>query len=278
MRNYSSHGIVPMLNGKYRDRYLYPRVQVKVINENIFIVGIGHGVDAVLELIDNIKQLDFGNITFDILDKKVDEVKNVFEYKEKPFNYQFLTSWAALNKNSWISFNGMDSENKINYLNKLLEKNLAFISNELKLTAPNKLISMIKVNSIEPASIDNKWGAFEGMFKTNFILPSFIGLGNGITRGYGTLFNERSCQIFNKDDLGLRDLDNKKCFESKLDEIDFDDFNKLNIRKNKKSHRLKRKKRKQSKNVKNDNYNDNQNKNSEPNFNTELYHQKQHKV
>ena len=63
MHNYSSYDIVPMLNGKYRDRYLYPRVQVKVLNENIFIIGIGNGVDAVLRLIDNIKSLDFGNIT-----------------------------------------------------------------------------------------------------------------------------------------------------------------------------------------------------------------------
>ena len=41
MRNFSSFDIIPMLNGKYRDRYLYPRVQVKVINEQIFIIGIG---------------------------------------------------------------------------------------------------------------------------------------------------------------------------------------------------------------------------------------------
>ena len=36
---------------------------------------------------------------------------------------------------------------------------------------------------------DNGWGAFAGEFKTNFILPSYTGLGNGITRGYGTLFS-----------------------------------------------------------------------------------------
>jgi hypothetical protein len=135
---------------------------------------------------------------------------------------------------------------------------------------------MIKVNSIEPASIDdNKWGAFDGVFKTNFNLPSFIGLGNGITRGYGTLFNADSCQIINKDDLGLQGLDENKCFESDLDEIQPDDFNKLNVKQDKRRHRLKRK---ISKNFNNDNYIDNQKKDSEPNFNTELYHEKQHKV
>ncbi|MEE3196083.1 MAG: CRISPR-associated endonuclease Cas6 [Candidatus Neomarinimicrobiota bacterium] len=279
IRNFSSYDIVPMLNGKYRDRYLYPRVQVKVINEKIFITGVGHGVKPVLQLIDNIKQLDFGNIKFDILEKRVDENKNIFDYKDETVNYQFLTSWAALNKNSWKIFKNMESEDKVNFLNKLLEKNLAFISNELKLTPPKKFLSMIKVNSIEPDSIDdNKWGTFNGVFKTNFNLPSFIGLGNGITRGYGTLLNADSGQLINKDDLGLQHSDENKFFESDLDEIQPDDFNKLNLKQDKRSHRLKRKKRKRSKNFNNGNYIDNQKKDSEPNFNTELYHQKQHKV
>jgi hypothetical protein len=27
-----------------------------------------------------------------------------------------------------------------------------------------------------------------GAFETNFILPNYIGVGNGITRGFGTIF------------------------------------------------------------------------------------------
>ena len=214
MKNFSSYNVVPMLNGEFRNRYLYPRVQVKVINEKIFIIGIGNGYDPVLQLTDNINQLDFGNITFDILEKRIDENENIFDYKEDPINYQFITSWAALNKNSLKTFRKMKPENRINYLNKLLEKNIAFISNELNLDPPEKLISMIKINSTEPMLIDNrKWGSFEGKFKTNFHLPSFVGLGNGITRGFGTLFNENYSKIFNREFLGLNESEENKYFE-----------------------------------------------------------------
>ena len=34
MKNYPKSEIVPMLNGSYRKKYLYPRVQVKILNEN----------------------------------------------------------------------------------------------------------------------------------------------------------------------------------------------------------------------------------------------------
>ena len=63
MKNFSSYNVVPMLNGEFRNRYLYPRVQVKVINEKIFIIGIGNGYDPVLQLTDNINQLDFSLVT-----------------------------------------------------------------------------------------------------------------------------------------------------------------------------------------------------------------------
>ena len=34
---------------------------------------------------------------------------------------------------------------------------------------------------------DGKTGSFEGSFKTNIILPNLIGVGNGITKGYGVI-------------------------------------------------------------------------------------------
>ena len=64
MKNYPKSEIVPMLNGSYRKKYLYPRVQVKILNEKIYFLGIAEGVSAVKSLVQNFNALDFGNITF----------------------------------------------------------------------------------------------------------------------------------------------------------------------------------------------------------------------
>ena len=66
MRQYPNEDIIPMLDGTYRDRYLYPRVQVKILNEQIYLIGINEGVDSVISLSERLKSLDFGNITFDV--------------------------------------------------------------------------------------------------------------------------------------------------------------------------------------------------------------------
>ena len=61
MRQYPDEPVIPMLDGTYRDRFLYPRVQVKILNEQIYIIGIHEGVDAVLSLAKKFDIFDFGN-------------------------------------------------------------------------------------------------------------------------------------------------------------------------------------------------------------------------
>ena len=97
MRQYPEEDIIPMLNGSYRKRYLYPRVQVKILNEEIYLIGINEGIDSVLSLNDKLQSLDFGNITFDIEDSNVEVSKNQFIPSEEMIRYQFLTPWVALN-------------------------------------------------------------------------------------------------------------------------------------------------------------------------------------
>ena len=79
MRQYPEEELIPMLDGRYRDQFLYPRVQVKILNEQIYIVGINEGVDPVLSMVEKFDFLDFGNITFQVLDVDVDEHKDLFQ-------------------------------------------------------------------------------------------------------------------------------------------------------------------------------------------------------
>ena len=44
MKQFPGEKIVPFLDGKLRNKYLYPRVQVKILNEKIYIIGIKEGV------------------------------------------------------------------------------------------------------------------------------------------------------------------------------------------------------------------------------------------
>ena len=44
IKQFADNKIIPMLNGQYRKEFLYPRVQVKILNEQIYLVGINEGL------------------------------------------------------------------------------------------------------------------------------------------------------------------------------------------------------------------------------------------
>ena len=105
------------------------------------------------------------------------------------------------------------------------------------------IFTKINLSTLLPKKLEeNNWAAFDGEFETNFILPNFIGIGNGITRGYGTLH-------------GLFDLNEKDLIQSEigvtnsqLDEkkpTSFTDFQEIDINKVPNSNKVI--KRKQSK-------------------------------
>ena len=58
MKNFPNEEIVPMLNGSYRKKFLYPRIQVKTHNDEILLVGLNQGVDPILKIYDKIKDLN----------------------------------------------------------------------------------------------------------------------------------------------------------------------------------------------------------------------------
>ncbi len=247
MKKYPKSDIVPMLNGSYRKKYLYPRVQVKILNEKIYFLGIGEGVNPVKRLIKNLKILDFGNITFDI--KEIVSSENgVFKQTNEIHKYKFITPWVALNKSNSRIYLKTPNNNKRSFLNKLLGKNLIFLSKEFNIELGCNILTDVDldINSLDNCKETKDLG-FEGYFFTNFILPNFIGLGNGITRGYGSF---QYVTEVNKNLLNLNSF-------SELSHVDT--FSRDKIKKNKTT-TIKNKKNNPSKH-----YNDNE---SEINYNT----------
>ena len=204
MRQYPNEDIIPMLDGTYRDRYLYPRVQVKILNEQIYLIGINEGVDSVISLNERLKSLDFGNITFDVEHTDLDSVSNQFTPSDNLVHYKFITPWVALNHMTGGKYKFLTNQEKPSYLNKLLGQNIIFLAKEVGVDLTDDILTKVKVSSLFPKPLDdNKWGAFMGAFKTNFILPNYIGIGNGITRGYGTIYGASGSDALSFDENEL---------------------------------------------------------------------------
>ena len=292
MKNYPKSEIVPMLNGSYRKKYLYPRVQVKILNEKIYFLGVAEGVSAVKSLIDNFKALDFGNITFKIKDIIIDE-NGLFEQTDHINKYKFITPWVALNRTNIKKFSKTSASQKRKFLCELLTRNLIFLTSEFKIDVDEKILTDIELEDKSLSNFnENREVSFEGSFLTNFLLPDFIGLGNGITRGYGSIKHEQKIKdeeidtskfyMLDKKNINSKSNNKKKSLKRRRkslhkktitneeNEINYNTL-KNNISnsaaKNKKANSKKFKKKKASDRALNN-----------INFNSEKYHKKQHSI
>ena len=232
MRQFPDEEIVPMLDGSYRQQFLYPRVQVKILNEQIYIVGIGEGVDPIKSMVSKMDFLDFGNITFQVLDTEVDEQTDQFQPMTKLIRYRFVTPWVALNQTTGYRYRFLNNVDRVNFLNKLLGQNIVFMAREMGMEVEENIFTKVTLSSLFPKPVDeNNWGAFNGEFRTNFLLPNYLGIGNGITRGYGTMFGLFNPEMFSFNEGDLQELEAQAVkdepeeatvAESDLQEIDVD--------------------------------------------------------
>ena len=231
MNQFPDEEIVPMLDGSYRQKFLYPRVQVKILNEQIYIVGINEGVDSIKAIAQKMDFLDFGNITFQVLDNEIEEHGNRFQPVSKLIRYRFVTPWVALNQTTGYRYRYLNNADRVNFLNRLLGQNIVFMAREMGMELEENIFTKVTLSSLFPRQVDeNNWGAFDGEFRANFVLPNYLGIGNGITRGYGALFGLFNPELFSFNEGDLQELEAKaakesndkqtKIAESDLQEID----------------------------------------------------------
>ena len=281
MKQFPDNEIVPMLNGTYREKFLYPRVQVKILNEQIYLIGIAEGVEPIKSILSELTSLNFGNITFEISKSEIEENNDSFKLMPELIKYRFVTPWIALNQNTGKKYRSLKNKDRINYLNKLLGKNIIFLAREMGIETDENIFSKLHLSTLVPKAIDdNNWGAFNGEFKINFLLPNYLGIGNGITRGYGTIceyndslslktdFKETNLkQKISPSIKAKRQKKSKRIFSEEFD-IEEDDINDNKNGQHKKSKRNKQswKRKKISKKA-----------SGEINYNSEEYHKKQHK-
>ena len=308
IRHFKDELIVPMLNGSNRHKFLYPRVQVKILNEQIYIIGIKDGLVPVIAIAEKVKKLDFGNITFDVDSFEIFESNNDFISSKQVITYEFLTPWIALNHMNQGTYKKSNEEEQRLFLNKLIGQNIVFLANELNLSLEKNIYTKLEINDLSPKKVDEKnWGSFEGAFKTNCVLPNYIGLGNGITRGFGTIyFNPKSIALKLNGEKESDQFENSDSFkkEKELDLVIISDVPKPRRRNtNNKFKTSKKNKVKFIKNVNSKKHSKNSNSSSkkttrysdskkidnnfnrveqvkekeEKNFNTEEHHKRQHK-
>ena len=164
--------------------YSYPKLQYKLIKNNLAIMAIEEVSDLNSKLFEEIEYINiFGDMFFDVKKELIIKNEDIIYSRNEMFNYKFITPYLPLNEKNFskylkgeYSLERAITNNILEVLKGLeiwLEKdNKIYTSTNLEITSRNlKNVNMI---------------AFTGNFSTNIKFPNYFSLGKRKSLGYGT--------------------------------------------------------------------------------------------
>lgn len=171
-------------------RYDYPVIQYKRIGINPAIVCVDYGVDEIHHLFST------QNLTIHIGDRPLElGVKNLQMHQytlqvwEKSFHYR-LYNWLALSQENYQRYHSIQDElERIEFLESILTANIIAFAKGVKWDVDRTI--RLRIDEVMRAKLvpykSQRLMAFDLTFRTNVFLPDFIGLGKGVSLGFGTV-------------------------------------------------------------------------------------------
>ncbi len=168
--------------------YRYPLIQYKVTGRKASLVCLGPGTDDIHYLLQNRR-----------LDLRIGDRREVFEIEDiqlcyhqvqlwqARFHYS-LKDWMALNQENYKKFLALDSEvERLQFLENLLKANLLSFAGGLDWYVEEPIEA--RITQLK----GSRWLPFKGRkvlcfnlnFTTNMSLPDYVGLGKGVSVGFG---------------------------------------------------------------------------------------------
>lgn len=171
-------------------RYKYPLIQYKLFGGKAGMMCISAGTEEVNSLFkDNDLSVRLGNKEI-LLDLKYLKANTfVMQIWDKMFNY-YLRHWIALNTDNYKAYKQLDGmADKVLFLEKILKGNILALAEGVGVYLDKEVV--VKITDIKAERVVKYKGtimsAFDLDFKTNFFIPNYLGLGKGVSLGFGTV-------------------------------------------------------------------------------------------
>lgn len=181
----------PLLHNHFESgeqRYAYPLVQYKVINGTPHLIGVNEGAELLISLFLKIERIEVEGRAYPVLAKNITNKNLEISVDSQLLDYEFVTLWMGLNQknfNKYISL--IPGEEKKNFLSKILVGNILSMYKTLGFWTEKEILAKLTFKEKSTLFKNRRMTAFEGKFTTNAIIPDMLGLGKGVSRGFGTV-------------------------------------------------------------------------------------------
>jgi Cas6b C-terminal domain/Cas6b N-terminal domain len=166
----------------------YPVVQCKQIKSILLVIGVGQGADLLQEISVGAKELRFGETICSISGRDQEIQKKEFGISDEIHTYEFLTPWLALNQQNAKKFYDLKGKpDRDAFMQKILSGHLSTLAKSIDYDLPAPLTCKSRVRFKRERIHQENVMVFLGTFGTNLTIPDFLGIGQSVSSGFGTI-------------------------------------------------------------------------------------------
>jgi hypothetical protein len=166
--------------------YDYPRVQFKVIDRAAHLIGLGEGGALVERLWHSVEQTRLGREVLPVLEATLVRRREPFGECAESAEYRFVNPWLGLNQENHRRYDAARTDlERQAILDRVLVGNCLSMAKAFGHWVNGRLTA--DARRLRPRTCQFKDQPMIGFEGPNFQLPSGIGIGKSVSRGFGTV-------------------------------------------------------------------------------------------
>jgi hypothetical protein len=166
----------------------YPVVQCKQIKSMLMVIGISQGANFLQEISGGENELRTGENTCTISGRDQGIRNEAFSMSDKIHTYEFLIPWLALNQQNAKKFYDLKGKPERDvFMQKILTGNLSTLAKSIDYDMPAPLTCECRVRFKRERIHRENVMVFIGTFGTNLRIPDYLGIGQSVSQGFGTI-------------------------------------------------------------------------------------------
>ena len=170
--------------------YRYPLIQFKLIEKTPAIIAVtDQAIRIFSEIFMKMDEVIIDGAVIPVYEKdlKVEDVD--FGYSNETYMYEFVSPWIGLNQKNFRKYIDEGSYEKNQMLKRIMTGNVLSMAKYLDcwLSKDQHIKTEHNLQKIKVNLKSKSMTAFGGIFKINFLIPDYLGIGKSVSRGFGAV-------------------------------------------------------------------------------------------
>jgi hypothetical protein len=166
----------------------YPAILCKLVKNDLMVIGIYQGAGFLREMTKEHAEIMSGQNRCTIASRDSEIREEEFGVTGRMYEYEILTPWLALNQQNAKKFYDLKGKPARDaFMQKILTAHLNNLAKSLDCSPGEPVTCIPHVRFIRERIDRENVIVFLGKFRTNLCIPDYLGIGQSVSQGYGTI-------------------------------------------------------------------------------------------